>query len=375
MRGLPGVRSSGGAHRAPGSGTLSRTRQSVVLGALVVAGLFAVILPMQQRGGDTTVDPIAADHAVTATSKPKTKPQDTADAPAGKPVAGDADQTAGAPEAAGSGKSAGPTHAVPAATPGASATPTAAAQTVLVPAGDGPGQSLRTTGSSTVALTFDDGPDPEQTPKLLAMLAKYRVKATFCLVGQQVKRHPDIVRDIVEAGHTLCNHTWDHSLTIGKDKPEKIRADLARTNAAIRAAVPGAEIPFFRAPGGNFTDLLVQTAYADGMTSLYWEVDPADWDHPEGEKDDTHIERVIKSVQKHTRPGAIVLSHDFNQPDTIKAYETLIPWLQTRFTLGLPGIPPAPTAPAAPASSAPAAGAAGVDRPSPSAPPSPPPAS
>ncbi|WP_306206957.1 polysaccharide deacetylase family protein [Actinoplanes sp. RD1] len=373
MRGLPGVR-SGGAHRAPGSGTLSRTRQSLLLGSLVVAGLVAVILPMQQRGGDTTVNPIAADHAVTATSKPKTKPQDAADAPAGKPVSGDSDQAAGAQQGTDPGPSGNPTHAVPAASPGASTAPAAAAQTVLVPPGDGPGQSLRTTGSSTVALTFDDGPDPQQTPKLLAMLEKYQVKATFCLVGQQVARHPDIVRDIAAAGHTLCNHTWDHSLTIGKDKPAQIRADLARTNAAIRAAVPGAEIPFFRAPGGNFTDALVQTAYADGMTSLYWQVDPADWDHPEGEKDDEHIERVVKNVQKHTTPGAIVLSHDFNQPDTIKAYETLIPWLQKRFTLGLPGIPPAPTAPAAPASSAPPAGAAGAERPSPSAPASPDPA-
>ena len=71
-------------------------------------------------------------------------------------------------------------------------------------------------------------------------------------------KHPEIVREIVADGHTLCNHTWNHSLTIGKDKPAQIQADLARTNAAIRAAVPGAQIPFFRAPGGNFTDRLVE---------------------------------------------------------------------------------------------------------------------
>jgi peptidoglycan/xylan/chitin deacetylase (PgdA/CDA1 family) len=231
-----------------------------------------------------------------------------------------------------------------------------------VPAGTGPARSLRTTGSAAVALTFDDGPDPVQTPRILELLAENQVKATFCLVGDQVRRHPEIVRQIVAAGHTLCNHTWNHSLTIGRTKPAKIQADLRRTNDAIRAAVPGAQIPFFRAPGGNFTDALVQTAYADGMTSLYWEVDPRDWEHADGETDAGHVEKIVKGVQKDTRPGAIVLSHDFNQPDTILAYEQLLPWLKERFELGIPEQPqPAATDPAgAPAAKAAEAGAPGA---------------
>ncbi|RSM47706.1 polysaccharide deacetylase family protein [Actinoplanes sp. ATCC 53533] len=221
---------------------------------------------------------------------------------------------------------------------------------------------MRTTGSAAVALTFDDGPDPVQTPKILELLAENQVKATFCLVGDQVRRHPEIVRQIAAAGHTLCNHTWDHSLTIGRTKPAKIQADLRRTNDAIRAAVPGAQIPFFRAPGGNFTDALVQTAYADGMISLYWEVDPRDWEHAAGEDDASHVEKIVKGVQKDVRPGAIVLSHDFNQPDTILAYEQLLPWLKERFELGVPAQPQPPaTAPAgAPAAKAAGAGAPGA---------------
>jgi len=162
------------------------------------------------------------------------------------------------------------------------------------------------------------------------------------VVGVQVKRHPEIVRQIAAAGHTLCNHTWNHSLTIGRAKPAKIQADLRRTNAAIEAAVPGAQVPFFRAPGGNFTDPLVQTAYADGMTSLYWEVDPRDWEHAEDEDDATHVDKIVKSVRKDVKPGAIVLSHDFNQPDTILAYEQLLPWLAEKFELGVPAEQPKP---------------------------------
>ena len=197
----------------------------------------------------------------------------------------------------------------------------------------GPAGSRLSTGTSSVALTFDDGPDPVQTPRMLKLLAQQHVHATFCLVGENVRRHPELVRRIVAGGNTLCNHTWSHSLTIGKKPAADIEADLRRTNDAIHRADPDAKIAYFRAPGGNFTPRLVDTAAALGMTSLYWKVDPRDWDHPEGESDATHQTRVITMVEKHVGRGAIILSHDYNQPDTISAYRTLIPWLRPRYKL------------------------------------------
>jgi len=197
----------------------------------------------------------------------------------------------------------------------------------------GPANSLMKTGKAGVALTFDDGPDPVQTPKLLDLLAEHGVKATFCLVGRNVAAHPDLVRRIAAEGHTLCNHTWQHSLTLGKKKPAVILADLQRTNDAIRQAVPGAEIKYMRAPGGNFTKRFVAVAADLGMTSIYWQVDPRDWDHPKGETDAAHVTKVVEAVQKRVRKGSIVLSHDYQQPDTITAYEQLIPWLQDRYKL------------------------------------------
>ncbi|MEV4639165.1 polysaccharide deacetylase family protein [Actinoplanes sp. NPDC049548] len=197
----------------------------------------------------------------------------------------------------------------------------------------GPANSLMKTGQAGVALTFDDGPDPVQTPKMLDLLKKTHVKATFCLVGQNVAAHPDLVRRIAAEGHTLCNHTWRHSLTLGKKNASVIRADLQRTNDAIRDAVPGAEIRYMRAPGGNFTPEFVAQARELGMTSIYWQVDPRDWDHPSGESGDAHQAKVIHGVKQHVSKGAIVLSHDYAQPGTISAYETLIPWLKQRYTL------------------------------------------
>jgi peptidoglycan/xylan/chitin deacetylase (PgdA/CDA1 family) len=197
----------------------------------------------------------------------------------------------------------------------------------------GPAGSHLSTGTRAVALTFDDGPDPVQTPRMLKLLAQQHVHATFCLIGENVQRHPDLVRKIVAGGNTLCNHTWSHSLTIGKKSAAEIRADLQRTNDAIHQAAPKAKIAYFRAPGGNFTPPLVAEAKAMGMTSLYWRVDPRDWDHPKGESDAAHKARVISTVEKHVGKGAIILSHDYNQPDTIAAYRTLIPWLRHRYHL------------------------------------------
>jgi hypothetical protein len=75
------------------------------------------------------------------------------------------------------------------------------------------------------------------------------------------------------------------------------------------------------------------------MASLYWEVDPQDWRHPVGETPEQHVQRIINGVRRDVRPGAIVLSHDFNQPGTITAYEKLLPWLKDRYTIGIPGKP------------------------------------
>ncbi|WP_240669711.1 polysaccharide deacetylase family protein [Actinoplanes solisilvae] len=339
-----------GSHRAPGTLPIEswllmgKKRQQVLLASLVAIGIVLLAMPSQQRrDGIDAVN--AAAQAVVGVQAGKKTPQ-----AAPPPQSSDRDETTPVKDEAPAKVEPTPTATATKAPPPVQPSK-APADKKENPAG--PGQSLRTTGSEVVALTFDDGPDPVQTPRILELLAKYRVKAVFCLVGAQVKRHPDIVRQIVAQGHTLCNHTWDHSLTIGKDKPAKIKADLDRTNAEILAAEPNATIPFFRAPGGNFTDRLVGVAASSAMTSLYWEVDPRDWEHPEKETDAQHVERLIVDVRKQVRPGSIVLSHDFNQPTTIAAYEKLLPWLAANFKLGIPGEassgPTPSTPPSAPA--------------------------
>jgi peptidoglycan/xylan/chitin deacetylase (PgdA/CDA1 family) len=190
-----------------------------------------------------------------------------------------------------------------------------------------PASVHRTTGGPGVALTFDDGPDPYWTPKFLALLRRQHVKATFCLLGSRARAYPALVRQIVRDGHTLCNHTMRHDLFLRKRSPQHVAADLRQTNALITGA-SGITPKYFRAPGGNWSPMVVATARQLGMASLHWAVDPQDWRRPQPY-------RIVLNVRKNTRPGSIVLLHDAggDRASTYTALVQLLPELRRRFQL------------------------------------------
>lgn len=187
---------------------------------------------------------------------------------------------------------------------------------------------LRTTGSRGVALTFDDGPHPTWTPKVLDVLHARGVKATFCVLGQYAKAYPDLIRRIVRDGHTLCNHSWGHEYRLGTWTPSQIRANLSRTNQAILAAAPDAQIAYFRHPGGNWTQRAMQVARELGMRPLHWSADPWDWDRP-GTK------AIINRVINNTRASGVVLLHDGggDRSQTVAALPQIISALRGKYRL------------------------------------------
>ncbi|HEU0087448.1 MAG TPA: polysaccharide deacetylase family protein, partial [Pseudonocardiaceae bacterium] len=124
-----------------------------------------------------------------------------------------------------------------------------------------------------VALTFDDGPNPEYTPQVLALLARYRMVATFCMIGAQAMRHPEIVRQVVAAGMHLCGHTVTHDQNL-KYRPEpQIEAEILNGRTDIRAAA-GSQVPveYFRAPAGRWSEPMRRLAAHHGMKPLAWSV-------------------------------------------------------------------------------------------------------
>ena len=173
----------------------------------------------------------------------------------------------------------------------------------------------------TAVLTFDDGPNPPDTVVLLDLLAREQVTAVFCLVGQQVEAHPDLVRRMVDDGHVLANHSWRHD-DLAQLTPDAVRADLARTLDAIHAVVPDAPVPFFRAPFGHYGQSIAVAAEL-GMRTLDWQLAVEDWDP--APPADVLVERL-----GGVEPGGVVLLHDGggDRSATVEAVRRVIPRLR-----------------------------------------------
>ncbi|MDT0446232.1 polysaccharide deacetylase family protein [Streptomyces johnsoniae] len=185
----------------------------------------------------------------------------------------------------------------------------------------------------TVAFTFDDGPNPANTPGLLQLLRENGTKAVFCLWGDHVRQYPDLVRQIAADGHTLCNHSMHHS-DMGSWTPEQIRADLEQTSAAIRAAVPGAPIPYFRAPNGSWGQTPAVAASL-GMQPLGWRLAINDWEP-------STADQLAQRLRSGITPGAVVLLHDGggDRSATVAAVDMIIPEFASQgWTFTLPAPP------------------------------------
>ncbi|MCM0639483.1 polysaccharide deacetylase family protein [Cellulomonas wangsupingiae] len=172
----------------------------------------------------------------------------------------------------------------------------------------------------TAVLTFDDGPNPPDTVTLLDLLAREQVTAVFCLVGQQVEAHPDVVRRIVADGHVLANHSFRHD-NLSQLTPDAVRADLTRTLDAIHAVVPDAPVPFFRAPFGHYGHAIVVAAEL-GMRTLDWQLAVEDWVPP-------GVDELVRRLGG-VEPGGVVLLHDGggDRSQTVAAVARLIPRLR-----------------------------------------------
>jgi peptidoglycan/xylan/chitin deacetylase (PgdA/CDA1 family) len=156
-------------------------------------------------------------------------------------------------------------------------------------------------GSRQMALTYDDGPNPVHTPRLLEVLAKHNVRATFFLIGRHVEQHPEIVRDLVQAGHVVGNHTFTHPLLTFKSEAE-IRQELIQCRSALQETV-GEPAELFRPPFGGRRLAVLRVARALGLEPVMWNVTGYDWSAPPA----AVIER---KVTKQIRGGDVILLHD-----------------------------------------------------------------
>lgn len=155
-----------------------------------------------------------------------------------------------------------------------------------------------------VSFTFDDGPWPGSTSQVLALLAQHHVHAVFCLIGNQAKVYPSLVRREVAGGHELCDHSRDHDLTMGKKGKKYISAEVSDGLGDIRRAAPsGTPVRFYRQPGGLWSPTVVKAMDAHRLDPLRWSVDPKDWSRPGSA---AIVHRVVSGLH----PGVVILMHD-----------------------------------------------------------------
>ena len=149
-----------------------------------------------------------------------------------------------------------------------------------------------------VAITFDDGPNPEYTERLLDGLKERNVKATFFLIGKEVKEYPEIVKRISDEGHLIGNHTYEH-VNLCEIDCDPVKWQVEQTNDAIYE-VTGERPMYIRPPYGCWNKQMEEET---GMLEILWNVDPRDWDCKDS---GVLIERVLKQVQN----DSIILFHD-----------------------------------------------------------------
>ncbi|AZP05789.1 MAG TPA: LysM peptidoglycan-binding domain-containing protein [Candidatus Jeotgalibaca pullicola] len=200
------------------------------------------------------------------------------------------------------------------------------------------------TSEKIVALTFDDGSDGTNFNKILDILTKNNVKATFFLTGAGANNHPQIIKKAVSSGHDIGNHSFDHPdfTTISTSE---MTSQLSRTETIVKNLTNKSTKPFFRAPYGATNASTLSTVGNAGYTyTLHWTIDSIDWT---GNSSTDITNRVLNNIV----PGSIILMHTgAGASGTPSALEKIIPSLKNmgyRFVtisqlLGITGNPTLP---------------------------------
>ncbi|MCQ2529916.1 MAG: polysaccharide deacetylase family protein [Lachnospiraceae bacterium] len=166
-----------------------------------------------------------------------------------------------------------------------------------------------------VAITFDDGPDgSDVTTRILDAFAEAGGHATFFQLGDHAEAQPEKIKRMVAEGHEVGNHTYDHTHMSGAVTSD----DIIRANNSIEE-VCGIRPYSFRCPGGESTDLIVDTCISEGMSVFHWSLDTRDWSRRDADA-------VIAEIKNNVQDGDIILMHNIYS-STADAVEQILPWL------------------------------------------------
>jgi len=154
------------------------------------------------------------------------------------------------------------------------------------------------TNQKLVALTFDDGPT-KNVSQILPLLDKYNAKATFFLIGEEIEKHPEEAKKIVEAGHQIGNHTYSHNRMVFKT-PSYIIEEIQKTDQLIQKAGYKGEIDF-RPPNGKKLVGLPYYLNKHNRDTITWNIEPDSYY--------TNASDKVNYVTENIKPGSIILMH------------------------------------------------------------------
>ncbi|ETI66113.1 sporulation polysaccharide deacetylase PdaB [Neobacillus vireti LMG 21834] len=181
------------------------------------------------------------------------------------------------------------------------------------------------TQKKVIALTFDDGPSPVFTPQVLRVLEQYGANATFFQIGSRMERYPEVVQDVVEAGHEIGNHSMTHPYE-NKVGFRQMRLEIIRAEQIIQKYQPN-HAKLFRPPGGYLDNALLQEAKKQGYKVVLWSYhqELKDWSKPGAQV-------IADHVIRHARNGDILLLHDGggDRSQTIEALKIFLPALKQK---------------------------------------------
>ncbi|MER6453483.1 glycosyltransferase [Streptomyces sp900105245] len=179
-----------------------------------------------------------------------------------------------------------------------------------------------------LVLTFDDGPDPEWTPKVLDVLKKHHAHAVFFVTGTMSSRYPELVKRMVDEGHEVGLHTFNHP-DLSYQSKKRIDWELSTNQLAITGAA-GVRTSLFRPPYSSFADAMDDKSWpvteyigTRGYITVVNNTDSEDWKKP-------GVDEIIRRATPHGGKGAIVLMHDSggDRHQTVQALDRFLPTLQ-----------------------------------------------
>lgn len=174
--------------------------------------------------------------------------------------------------------------------------------------------------SMKIALTFDDGPHPKLTPKILDVLDKYNIKATFFVIGINANNYPNTLKEIKKRGHEIANHTYNHP-HLSSTNENTLTSEINKCQDEIYKTAH-TTTNLFRPPEGFMKGCVETVARSLNYKVILWDIDTRDWAH-------TPPHEIYSNVVNNIKSGDVILMHDFighNSP-TIEALELFIPVL------------------------------------------------